>query len=163
VYTCGKVGVPLVRESGCPLTSPEILKKREGIIAELGVGLVAEQTQHGGFILGSTREYVGYNTNNSWKGVHAIAQEAVRIIPPLNGIRVVRAFAGLRPSTPDGKPFMGKIPGYEGLYVSAGHEGDGIALSPICGELMADLVTDDNTRIDISRFSVDRLKAFHVV
>jgi Glycine/D-amino acid oxidases (deaminating) len=64
-----------------------------------------------------------------------------RFFPVMSKINFIRTFAGLRPSTPDGMPFLGEIPGAPGFFIAAGHEGDGIALSPITGLVMADLIT----------------------
>jgi sarcosine oxidase subunit beta len=88
--------------------------------------------------------------------VEAVASHATRIVPPLRNIRAVRFFAGLRPYTPDGKAFMGNVPGYENLYIAAGHEGDGIAYAPITGYTMAEYIMEGKTTVDIEPFSVGR-------
>lgn len=137
---------------------PELLEGAQDDAMRLGVGMALEQTREGGFLIGSTREFVGFDRSNTALGVKTVAAHAARIVPGLRNIRVVRTFAGLRPYTPDGKAFMGKAPRYEGLYVAAGHEGDGIAYSPITGKTMADLITTGKTEIDLTPFAVDRLE-----
>ncbi len=136
---------------------PELLEGAQDDAMRLGVGMALEQTRDGGILIGSTREFVGFDRGNTALGVQTVAAHALRIVPALQDIRVVRSFAGLRPYTPDGKAFMGKTPGYEGLYVAAGHEGDGIAYSPITGKTMADLITTGKTEIDLTPFAVDRV------
>src|SRR5699024_11887266 len=51
-----------------------------------------------------------------------------------------RTMAGFRPFTGDGLPIIDETPEVKGFIIAAGHEGDGIALSPITGKLVADLV-----------------------
>ena len=52
-----------------------------------------------------------------------------------------RSWAGLRPGNVDGLPYLGSVPGWENLYVAAGHFRAGIQTSPATGMLMADLLT----------------------
>lgn len=136
---------------------PELLKDSADESVRLGVGLALEQTQEGGLLIGSTREFAGKNRPATFWGIRAVVSHAARIVPALKKIRVVRTFAGLRPYTPDGKAFMGKVPAYKGLYIAAGHEGDGIAYTPITGKAIAELVIDGHTDVDLSPFAIDRI------
>lgn len=135
---------------------PELLEGSTDESVRLGVGMALEQTQEGGILIGSTREFVGTNRATTFSGVRAVVNHASRIIPALKKIRVVRTFAGLRPYTPDGKAFMGKVPAYKGLYIAAGHAGDGIAYTPITGKVIAELVIDGYTDVDLAPFAIDR-------
>ncbi|MDR3355463.1 MAG: FAD-dependent oxidoreductase, partial [Synergistaceae bacterium] len=112
----------------------------------------------GGFLIGATREFVGFNRSTTTDGVRAVTTHAARMVPALKEIRAVRCFSGLRPYTPDGKAFIGKVPKCEGLYVAAGHEGDGIAYAPITGRVMSELVLDGTSSEDLLPFSLDRLE-----
>ena len=51
---------------------------------------------------------------------------------------------------------MGAVPAHKGLFVAAGHEGDGIAYAPITGKTIAELVVDGSTGVDLTPFAVDR-------
>jgi sarcosine oxidase subunit beta len=136
---------------------PELLENSTDESVRLGVGMALEQSKNGGFLIGATREFVGFDRRVTADGVRAVAAHAARIVPMLNQIRAVRVFAGLRPYTPDGKAFMGSVPGYDGLYVAAGHEGDGIAYAPITGKLMSELMLAGKTSADLAPFSVGRV------
>ena len=70
--------------------------------------------------------------------------------------RVLRCFAGFRPYVADGKPIVGRSGIVENLLVAAGHEGDGICLSPITGVLITDLATGKKPAFDIVELSPDR-------
>jgi len=113
--------------------------------AKLGVGTVLEQHHASNILIGSTREFVGYDRRVTIEGMRAVARHAKNILPILSNVHIIRSFAGLRPYTSDGLPFIGYIGGPEGFLVAAGHEGDGIALAPITGKLMADCVDNYST------------------
>ena len=104
----------------------------------LGVGLAVEQTAHGSLLIGSTREFAGFDRKTTLAGIEAVAQHARRILPALAKVNIIRTFAGLRPHTPDGLPILGPVDGLPGLIMAAGHEGDGIALAPITGQKVAE-------------------------
>jgi sarcosine oxidase subunit beta len=137
---------------------PELLEGSKDGSVRLGVGLALEQGKNGGFLIGATREFVGFNRSATVDGIGAVAAHAARMVPALRKIRAVRYFAGLRPYTPDGKPFIGAVPGYEGLYVAAGHEGDGIAYAPITGQVVSDLLIEGTSTEDLSPFALNRFK-----
>ena len=109
---------------------------------KLGVGLSLGQTASGNLLIGGSREFVGFDRSTTLEAVRAILQHALRIMPALAGVRAIRTMAGLRPFTPDSLPIIGLDHEHPGLVIAAGHEGDGIALSPITGVMVADLLTD---------------------
>ena len=122
----------------------------------LGFGLTVEQTEAGSFLIGSTREFSGPDRGISEEAIRIIAEAAIRVIPALEQLCVVRAFAGLRPWTPDGMPFLGEVEGRGGLFVAAGHEGDGIALAPVTGNVIAEQIVTGRSPVDLSSFHPTR-------
>ncbi|OOY06253.1 FAD-dependent oxidoreductase [Thioclava sp. F28-4] len=60
--------------------------------------------------------------------------DAVSDAPPV-------LWTGLRPSTPHGPPFLGRVKSYDNLWVNAGHGQLGWTLSAGCGALLADAIT----------------------
>jgi glycine/D-amino acid oxidase-like deaminating enzyme len=156
-------GQILVTEALPPLLTRGLLSakylaaKYNPCLAETGeLGISIEQTKNGGFLLGSTREFVGFDRRTTWSAMKGIALQTSRIIPALRGLRVIRTFAGLRPSTPDGLPIVGPVPNVEGFFMAAGHEGDGIALSPITGQIIAEWIAEGSPSMDLSGFSLER-------
>jgi glycine/D-amino acid oxidase-like deaminating enzyme len=69
---------------------------------------------------------------------------------------VASAWAGLRPGSPDGLPIIGRLPGWENVYVATGHFRNGILLGPVTGKLIAQLVTEGRTEIPLAPFRVER-------
>lgn len=135
---------------------PELLASAEDDALRLGVGLALEQTAAGTLLVGSTREFVDWDTSTTLEGIRTVLRHGARILPVLDKLHIIRTFAGLRPYTPDGLPYLGRLPGVDNLYIAAGHEGDGIALAPITGKLMAELITSGTTSIPLSEFAPDR-------
>ncbi|WP_126425247.1 NAD(P)/FAD-dependent oxidoreductase [Brevibacillus marinus] len=128
-----------------------------------GVALSLGQTGSGTLLIGGSREFAGYERKTSVEVTRTIAQTAVRFFPFLANVRILRTFAGLRPYTPDGMPIIGQVAERPGLYLAAGHEGDGVALSPITGKLIAEAACGMEPSIDLSPFSLSRFttKANH--
>lgn len=125
----------------------------------LGVGLSLGQAAAGNLLLGGSREFVGYDRSTTPEVLQAIVRHATRIMPALEGIRVLRTMAGLRPYTPDSLPIIGPDPERPGLFVAAGHEGDGIALSPITGMMAADLIAGGPTAVLAQGLGPERFRS----
>ncbi len=105
-----------------------------------GVALVYEPTASQNFLLGSSREFVGEDVTPKEPVMSLIARRALRFYPGMAHSLFIRAYAGLRPWTPDHFPLVGPVKGVPGLMLAAGHEGDGIGLAAVTGRLVADLV-----------------------
>jgi glycine/D-amino acid oxidase-like deaminating enzyme len=119
-------------------------------------GLVAEQTVNGNILLGTTKERGIRDKNTTVKGIKSIAQEVAKILPILKGVCVIRTFAGLRPETPDGLPIIGIANGLDGFIMACGHGGDGIALAPITGKIVAELIAEGRSSIPLDEISYSR-------
>ncbi len=143
--------------------NPELAKVEGEAAQALGIGLSLGQTSNGNLLIGGTREFVGNNRGTTPEAVKAIAENAVRLFPVLKKVRIIRSFAGLRPYTPDGLPVLGPVQDRPGLFIAAGHEGDGIALGPITGRLMADMVTGTANGWDLSLLSPNRFHDNHLL
>lgn len=131
--------------------NPELAKGK-------GEGIAIEQTESGNLLLGSTREFVGFDRRTTVEGLRGIARRTMAVLPGLSDLNVIRSFAGLRPYTPDGLPILGPVKGVDGFIMAAGHEGDGIALSPITGELIAQFIAEGRTEIPMDPFRLERFE-----
>jgi D-hydroxyproline dehydrogenase subunit beta len=105
------------------------------------VALVAEPAAGGTLLLGSSREFAGFDRRVSQAIVQAITTRALRFLPDLYRASIIRSYAGLRPWSPDHLPLVGPVETVPGFYLAAGHEGAGIGLAPVTGRLIADWVT----------------------
>lgn len=86
-----------------------------------------------------------------------LVREALRVLPILRNVSIIRAFAGLRPATPDSLPILGEALGLKGFIIAAGHEGDGIALAPIAGKLVTDLIMKEEPAAQFDHLNLERL------
>jgi glycine/D-amino acid oxidase-like deaminating enzyme len=101
------------------------------------VALVAEATSEGNLLLGSSRQFAGFDRSVDLDVICLIAARAVRFLPALELIPVIRSYAGLRPWSPDHLPLVGPCSEVPGFYLATGHEGAGIGLAPVTGKLIA--------------------------
>ncbi|WP_281512628.1 NAD(P)/FAD-dependent oxidoreductase [Mammaliicoccus vitulinus] len=132
-------------------------KEREATkeMNDYGVALVHEATQSQNFLIGSSREFVGYDTRVNHKVIKLMAERAIEYFPAMKDMNFIRSYAGLRPWTPDNLPIISETK-VSGFYIAAGHEGDGIGLSAITGLWMSQIMTgkleDDISPLSINRF-----------
>jgi D-amino-acid dehydrogenase len=62
-----------------------------------------------------------------------------------NKLRYVKEGVGYRPCTPDQLPVIGKVPGYENLFVASGHCRLGVTLAAATGDAIASLLAEKTT------------------
>jgi glycine oxidase len=115
----------------------------------------------GRVLVGSTMEDAGFDKRNTSEGVEGLLQFARGLIPAWRDAEVERAWAGLRPATPDELPYLGRVPIYTNLFVAAGHFREGITWSPATAVLMSALIRGQNPQIDLTPFKLDRSHAQH--
>lgn len=158
-------GVWSPRVAGLPRPLPVEPVRGQLVATAWPVGVPATIVYHGeGYvlprgneaILGSTMERVGFNARTTAAGVAQIRRATNRLCPDLASLPAHRAWAGLRPVTPDARPIIGPDPEIAGLWYATGHGRNGILLAAITGEIVGDLVSRGQTDIDISQFAVGR-------
>ncbi|MCK9547097.1 MAG: FAD-binding oxidoreductase [Sphaerochaeta sp.] len=123
---------------------------------ELGLSLAFTRSAGNTYLMGSTREYVGYDKGTTIAGIRGIIDMTLSYLPKMKDVGIVRAMAGLRPETPDGKMILGEHKNLDGFYTAAGHEGDGIALAPVTAKLLSDLICGNPIDRDLGELSPNR-------
>lgn len=96
----------------------------------------------GRVLVGSTLEDVGFDKTTTQEAREALVAEAVRLMPVLGRLEVEHHWAGLRPASPEGIPYIYRDKKIQGLYVNAGHFRNGVVLGPASARLMADIILD---------------------
>lgn len=94
----------------------------------------------GSVLVGATVERAGFDVRTTAAGVAGLIAGGSALVPALGSSSFQRAWAGLRPATPDGLPLIGGVPGVDGLSVAAGHYRNGILLAGLTGLWIADRV-----------------------
>ncbi len=110
----------------------------------------------GRVLVGSTEENAGFDARPTAAAVAELLAFAAERVPSLAGAAVERCWAGLRPGSPDGLPFLGAAPDYSNLFVAAGHYRAGIQLSPGTGRVMTDLLLGRTPVVPLEAFRLDR-------
>lgn len=128
------------------------------ITEKYGVALVFEPTESQNFLIGSSREFSGFDTKVNYEVTRYIAKRAVRFYPKIADMTVIRTYAGLRPWTEDHLPIISHVDEVPGFYVAAGHEGDGISLAAVTGKVIEEMLSEKETCIPIEPIRYDRFK-----
>ena len=85
-----------------------------------------------------------------------LLERAARRVPALRAATLLRGYAGLRPASPDGTPFVGPVPGHPRVLVAAGHGGAGIMMAPSTAGMIRDLVLGRPPAIPAGPYALDR-------
>ncbi len=102
----------------------------------------------GRILVGSTLEYQGFDKRVTAAAYDSLYQSAVAILPALARCTIEAQWAGLRPGSPDGVPYIGRVPGFDNLYLNTGHFRNGLVLAPASCRLVADLMLQRPPVID---------------
>jgi glycine oxidase len=110
----------------------------------------------GRVLAGSTEEDVGFDPRPTAGAIEGLLGFARGLVPSLADATLERSWAGLRPGSPDGLPFLGGVPGVENLFVATGHFRAGLQLSPGTGVVMAEVLAGERPSIPLDEFRIDR-------
>ncbi len=136
-----------------------VTEHREG----LQVASVVEGVKGGRMLLGSSRQFVGFDATIEEGVVQAILQRAQRYFPLLASLQNFHARMGFRPCSPDHLPILGEVSAVPGFYVNTGHEGAGFCLGPISGKVLSQFILRQSCAMDMTAFSPARFHgASHV-
>ncbi|PYV99270.1 MAG: glycine oxidase ThiO [Acidobacteria bacterium] len=109
----------------------------------------------GRILIGATVEEAGFDKRTDAATIHGLHQAGIQLFPALREGRMLEAWAGLRPASPDNLPILGATH-IDGYFVATGHFRDGILLTPITAHVMSQLITRQHLEYDISAFSPAR-------
>jgi glycine oxidase len=93
----------------------------------------------GRLLVGATVEDAGYDVRVTARAMATLLDAALGALPALGDLTVAETWAGLRPGSPDGLPFIGAT-ALENYYVATGHYRNGILLTPGTAVLVADIL-----------------------
>ncbi|ESW12702.1 hypothetical protein PHAVU_008G135100 [Phaseolus vulgaris] len=129
---------------------------------DLSVSMVASIDAAGNLLLGSSREFVGFNTDLDESVVSYVWRRVGEFFPKLKTLSLSDLSAsrkvriGLRPYMPDGKPMIGPVPGLSNVYLAAGHEGAGLSLAFGTAEMIVEMVLGNQGKVDTAPFAVQQ-------
>ncbi|HEV3302269.1 MAG TPA: glycine oxidase ThiO [Planctomycetaceae bacterium] len=110
----------------------------------------------GRILIGSTEEHVGFLKVNTASAVSELLAFGASRVPALAQARFERCWSGLRPGSADGLPYLGRVAGFDNLFVAAGHFRSGLQMSPGTARLIRQALLDQETDIPLEPFQSDR-------
>ena len=129
------------------------------LVQHIGEGLSVKQVSAGTVLIGGGWPAHGLNldgrTQVSVASMAGNLAQAIRVLPPLGDLRLLRAWAGPLAATPDEMPVVGAVPGAPGLFVAAGTYA--FTLAPLWGETLAALVAGERPPVEIGDLGPERL------
>jgi glycine oxidase len=129
---------------------PDLVKR---IVLSEGHYIIPRKDGH--ILAGSTLEKIGFDKTISLSAFDELHQAAVDLVPLLANLSVERQWAGLRPGTEKGIPYICQHDEVEGLYIHAGHFRNGIVLGVASAELMCDIVLGREPWCAVRPYSMD--------
>ena len=120
------------------------------------LGLI-RQTAEGGFVIGRSAEDVGLDDRTTTAAMGSMAATAVRLLPYLAGLSVVRAWGGLRIMAPDAFPIYDRSEEFPGAFAATCHSG--VTLAAAHAFDLAPAILDDRVPPELTSFSAQRFGA----
>jgi glycine oxidase len=109
----------------------------------------------GRVVVGATMEEQGFDTRVTAGAVHDLLRAALELLPDVAELELVETVAGLRPGSPDNAPMLGPAAA-EGLVVATGHYRNGILLTPVTADTVAELLATGRVPELIAPFAPGR-------
>ena len=109
----------------------------------------------GRLLIGATSIERDFDVRVSARGVQALLDVALRIAPVLGTFALVETWAGLRPASHDGRPYLGAT-AIDGYFVATGHYRNGILLTPVTAHAVAALIAGERLPVDLTAFDPQR-------
>ena len=103
-----------------------------------------------------TLELTGFDLSINQRRVGAILKAGATYLQKVDGELRPEIWAGLRPTSPDGLPYIGRSARVKNLVIATGHAMLGVAMGPLTGQLAADVLRDQAPRLDILPFAPER-------
>ena len=111
----------------------------------------------GHVVCGSSMDHLGFDKRPSVQTQQNIFKACIEMVPDLANFPIVKQWAGLRPSSPTGIPYIGKMPNIENLWANFGHYRNGLCMGPASAQLLRQLMLDQDTMVKAEAYSTERL------
>ncbi len=133
-----------------------LFRARPGVVSRivLNQGRYLVPRRDGRVLAGSTLEYVGFDKTTTQEALAELSRAAIAMVPTLADYEIERHWAGLRPGSPCGVPYIGEHPRVQGLYVNAGHFRNGVVLGPASARLLADILLGRQPVLDPAPYAL---------
>jgi glycine oxidase len=110
----------------------------------------------GKILAGSTVEHDGFNKHTTDTARNDLTDFALSLLPALKHAPLLHHWAGLRPGTELGIPYIDRHPDISNLSINAGHFRNGLVMGPASAQLMVDLLLNLPTSVDPEPYRLGR-------
>ncbi|MEX0705268.1 MAG: glycine oxidase ThiO [Nitriliruptoraceae bacterium] len=121
-----------------PAGDPVLATTVRGLVRRRSVYLVPRDD--GGLVVGASEEERGFDTAVTAGAIRELLDDAARIVPGVDELELLETIAGVRPTTPDNAPVIGRGE-LDGLVLATGHHRNGVLLTPVTADAVTALVT----------------------
>lgn len=111
----------------------------------------------GHIVCGSSMSHLGFDKRPSTQTQQNIYKASLAMVPKLSDFPVVKQWAGLRPSSPTGIPYIGKMPNLENLWANFGHYRNGLCMGPASAQLLRQLMLQQPLIVEPAAYDPARL------
>ncbi len=124
-----------------------------------GVAWNMVRTGDDNYLIGTSRDFAGFDVSTRSDVLQALAERTVRFLPRFQEVSCIRGYAGVRQYSPDVHPILGPVDEVEGFFVATGLEGEGIMTAPAVGTLISEAIADGQTSLlPLDEFLLSRFK-----
>jgi glycine oxidase len=110
----------------------------------------------GRILVGSTLEEVDFDKSTTAQARDQLQHFACSLFPDLRNVPIETQWAGLRPGSPSGIPYICTVPEHEGVYLNTGHYRNGVVLGLASARLLADIILGREPILDAAEYGLER-------
>ncbi|MET9952663.1 glycine oxidase ThiO [Streptomyces sp. NPDC006339] len=142
-----------------PAYAPFLSRTVRAVVRGSQVYLVPRE--NGELVVGATSEELGWDTTVTAGGVYELLRDAHELVPGITELPLTETRAGLRPGSPDNAPLLGPS-ALPGLHLATGHYRNGVLLTPVTGDVMAEALTTGTLPDEARPFTARRFLPAHL-
>ncbi|MFJ7067144.1 glycine oxidase ThiO [Streptomyces sp. NPDC101115] len=142
-----------------PAYAPFLSRTVRAVVRGSHVYLVPRE--NGELVVGATSEELGWDTTVTAGGVYELLRDAHELVPGITELPLTETRAGLRPGSPDNAPLLGPS-ALPGLHLATGHYRNGVLLTPVTGDVMAEALTTGTLPDEARPFTARRFSSAHL-
>lgn len=157
---------PIMKRTNEVLVTEAVPHLFDVMIGVAGGEFYGHQSEHGSFVLGGNSGLEAFSSETATRfstdsiTSPSISRGIVQYFPSLEGVKVVRTWAGWYDACSDVVPILDTIDEVPGMVMACGFSGHGFGISPAVGLAMSEMILDGQSHtIDISALSYDRFTA----
>jgi len=113
----------------------------------------------GHVVCGSSMADCGFDTTPTASTTQKILEACFEMVPELAQFPIEKQWAGLRPASPTGVPYIGKMPEIDNLWANFGHFRNGLCMGPASARLLRQLMLEQTPLVNPAAYSTERLKS----